>query len=44
MDVSVTEQILGNFKIPRNPGGTEHAKQCVPGSFFSVHARAWEQG
>ena len=26
-------------KIPRNPGGTEREEQCVPGSFFSAHAR-----
>ena len=25
-EVSVMEQIYGNFQIPRNPGGTEHAQ------------------
>ena len=39
-EVSVTEQIYGNFQIPRNPGGTEHAQTvCFQALFFSAHAR-----
>ena len=37
-EVSVTEQILRNFQIPRNPGGTEHA-QTVCTRLFSPRPR-----
>ena len=32
-EVSITEQILWKFQIPRHPEGTEHAQTCIPGSF-----------
>ena len=35
VELSVTD-IPEIFK-PRNPGGTEHGRQCVPGSFSSAH-------
>ena len=36
-EVSVTEQVLQEF--PDLLGELSMRKQCVPGSFFSVHAR-----
>ena len=38
VEVSVTEQILRNFQIPSNPGGTEHAQTVCTRLFFSAHA------
>ena len=38
-DVSVTEQVYGNFQIPRNHGRTEMCNWCVQGPFSSAHAR-----
>ena len=37
-EVSVTEQILRNFQIPRNPGGSEHAQTVCTRLLFSAHA------
>ena len=39
-EVSVTEQVLQKIsKFPEIPGKLSMRKQCVPGSFFSAHAR-----
>ena len=39
-EVSVTEQILREIsKFPEILGELSMRKQCVPGSFFSAHAR-----
>ena len=43
-EVSVTEQILWKFQIPRNPEGTEHAQTCTRLSFLCPCTRAWVQG
>ena len=39
-EVSVTDRFYGNFqKFPEILGELSMRKQCVPGSFFSVHAQ-----
>ena len=34
-DVSVTEQVYGNFQIPRNRGRTENVQMVCTRPFFS---------
>ena len=42
----VMEHILGNFQIPRNPGGTECEQTLCTRLFFFLcpHTRTYEQG